>query len=215
MARTFNKGTYIPENPQKYTGSKVPVWRSLWEREFMKMLDNTPNVLEWSSEEVTIPYRNPITGKQTVYIPDFLVTMVSEGRIVTKLIEIKPLKETLQEHASSDADAWAQIKNKAKWGAAMMWCERRSDAEGHPVVFEIQTEATLFSGGSAIEAPKRQPKSVTTIFSVPDKQKKPKTRRARAVLAKTSKPKRTAKASSNMIRKIRLIQSRTRRIKPL
>jgi hypothetical protein len=41
---------------------------------FMMFLDSNDNIVQWASESITIPYRNPITGKQSMYVPDFFVT---------------------------------------------------------------------------------------------------------------------------------------------
>jgi hypothetical protein len=32
---------------------------------FFKYLDNNPAIIQWASEPITIPYRNPFTGKNT------------------------------------------------------------------------------------------------------------------------------------------------------
>jgi hypothetical protein len=40
----------------------------------MKFCDTNDHVLQWASESIAIPYRHPITGKMTQYIPDFLIT---------------------------------------------------------------------------------------------------------------------------------------------
>jgi hypothetical protein len=65
---------------------------------FMMFLDSNDNIVQWASESITIPYRNPITGKQSMYVPDFFVTY--RGRDNTtraELIEIKPKKQSLIE----------------------------------------------------------------------------------------------------------------------
>ena len=49
-------------------GSKTPLYRSSWEMKFMMFCDNNPAIQEWASEPVKIPYRDPLTGKQTVYL---------------------------------------------------------------------------------------------------------------------------------------------------
>ena len=50
-------GKFIPKNRNKYKGNpKKIVYRSLWERSFMKYCDSNPSILEWSSEEIIIPY---------------------------------------------------------------------------------------------------------------------------------------------------------------
>jgi hypothetical protein len=51
-------------------------------------------VLQWASESVAIPYRHPLTGKMTQYIPDFLITYrTSNNTVKAELIEIKPKKQ--------------------------------------------------------------------------------------------------------------------------
>ena len=72
MAR-FAQGKYTLKNPQKYSGRKTPTYRSSWEFAFMRFCDEHPNVSQWASEAFKIPYRNPLTGKHTVYVPDFFI----------------------------------------------------------------------------------------------------------------------------------------------
>ena len=50
-------GRYKPKNPKKYKGDYTNViYRSLWEKHAFKWCDTNANVIEWSSEEVVIPY---------------------------------------------------------------------------------------------------------------------------------------------------------------
>ena len=73
MYKTY-KGYYKPKNPHKYNGNPNNIiYRSSWERSFMRYCDRTVNILEWSSEEVTIPYRCPTDGRKHRYFPDFLI----------------------------------------------------------------------------------------------------------------------------------------------
>ena len=90
------KGRFKPTNPTKYKGDHSNIiYRSLWERKFMKLCDSNSNILEWSSEEVIIPYKSPIDGKFHRYFVDFWVKQKNtKGEIVEKLIEIKPKKYT-------------------------------------------------------------------------------------------------------------------------
>lgn len=141
MARKFNKQNFTPQNPEKYTGEYPIVSRSSWEWDFMVYCDNHPDVVEWASEPVSIPYGDPITGKQKVYIPDFLVTFVTKSRnIVKKMIEIKPMHEQLSEHARNRNDAAIQARNRAKWGAAISWCQRRG------IEFQVMNESNIYEG---------------------------------------------------------------------
>ena len=68
------KGKYKVKNPEKYKGDPTNIiWRSLWERKYMKYLDGNPNILEWSSEEFFIWYKSPIDNRQHRYFPDFFL----------------------------------------------------------------------------------------------------------------------------------------------
>ena len=74
------KGKYRPTNKRKYKGDvNSIVYRSLWERKFMVYLDTNPDITEWGSEEIVIPYVSPLDGKRHRYFPDFYVrpTMVT------------------------------------------------------------------------------------------------------------------------------------------
>ena len=61
----FRQGFYEVKNSQKYVGNGKPKYRSGWEMTFMMFLDSNDNVINWASEPVRIPYRNPLTGKMT------------------------------------------------------------------------------------------------------------------------------------------------------
>ena len=62
MANNFRQGTYQVQNPDKYVGKNTPRFRSGWEMSFMHFLDTNDNILQWASESISIPYRNPLTG---------------------------------------------------------------------------------------------------------------------------------------------------------
>ncbi len=138
MANTF-KNTYVLQNPQKYVGQHQPFYRSSWEQAFMNHLDRHPNVLAWASEAVKIPYKNPFTGKNTIYVPDFFIVYVDKfGRKHVELIEIKPSKETFIEKAKSRKDQFAVALNTVKWQAAKLWCSQQG------IGFRVLTEDQLF-----------------------------------------------------------------------
>ena len=126
MASKYSTGTFIPKNPQKLVGNQRPHWRSSWEATMMQFLDNHPSVINWASECFKIPYRNPLTGKNTVYIPDFFVVYQDKnGNKRGELIEVKPKKETMIEAAKSKRDKAFVILNTAKWQAAMAFCAKQ------------------------------------------------------------------------------------------
>lgn len=145
------KDYFTPTNPQKYSGKLPIIYRSSWELSVMMFYDKHPYVLEWKSETVQIPYRNPFTGKQTVYIPDFIVMFYdpATGRKVIEMVEVKPLKETPGYQAFSQRtgkalkqskyDQAAQALNKVKWMVAQQYCAVRGWK------FRVVTEQTLYA----------------------------------------------------------------------
>ena len=58
------RGKYFPSNTKKYKGDPSNIiYRSLWERKFMVYCDKNENVLEWSSEEIALPYKSPLDNR--------------------------------------------------------------------------------------------------------------------------------------------------------
>lgn len=136
------QGQFVPKNPQKYIGINKPRYRSSWELSFMMALDNNNKVVKWASESIQIPYRNPLTGKNTIYVPDFLVVYEKQGNLITELVEIKPKKQTLIEEKVTNArDRAAIAVNQAKWKQAALWCKRNG------ITFRVLTEDQLFRNG--------------------------------------------------------------------
>ena len=89
----WSRGKYEVKNPDKYVGLKKPTYRSSWEAAFMRFCDNHPSISKWASESIKIPYVNPLTGKNTVYWPDFFIVYPDKrGKNRAELIEIKPSK---------------------------------------------------------------------------------------------------------------------------
>jgi hypothetical protein len=108
----------------------------------MMFCDNNDKVLQWASESIQIPYRNPLTGKQTIYVPDFMVVYQSKGKKVAEMIEIKPKKQTMiTEKVKSARDRAAVAVNHAKWAAANAWCARAG------IKFRVVTEDDIFYSG--------------------------------------------------------------------
>jgi hypothetical protein len=135
----YTQATFIPTNPEKMVGSLRPFARSSWELRMMSFLDQHPNVIQWGSECIKIPYTNPLTGKSTIYVPDFLVRYADKnGNQRAELIEIKPKKETIMEAAKSRRDKMFVILNTAKWTAALAFCAR------HGLKFRVLNEDSLF-----------------------------------------------------------------------
>ena len=126
-------GFYKPANPNKYRGNPTRiVYRSLWEKKYMKYCDNTPAILEWGSEEIIIPYRSPIDNRVQRYYPDFYIKVREKsGKISKYIVEIKPKKQTKPPYgkdkrtAAYKREALTFAKNRAKWDAAEEFCDDR------------------------------------------------------------------------------------------
>lgn len=135
----YANGKYTIKNPEKYMGKRNPTYRSSWEFTFMSFCDNNPAVLNWASEGVKIPYFNPVSGKNTIYVPDFLIVYVDANqRKHTELVEIKPTKEATMESAKSYRDKLMVAMNMAKWAAADSW------ARANNMRFRVITEYDIF-----------------------------------------------------------------------
>jgi hypothetical protein len=134
------KGRYRIKNSSKYKGNPTQIiYRSSWERQVFKWCDNHKDVLEWSSEEIIIPYRCKTDNKLHRYYPDVYIK-TNKGEY---LIEIKPKKETNPPRIRSRktkrylTEVMTYIKNTSKWDAAREYCADRG------YIFEIWTEETL------------------------------------------------------------------------
>ena len=121
------KGKFRPTNRKKYKGDPGNIiYRSLWERKFMSYCDTNPNILEWGSEEIIIPYVSPIDGKPHRYFPDFYIKTLNEDKF---LVEIKPKAQTKPPKKRKRTSRYLyEIKtwgvNQAKWEAADAVCKR-------------------------------------------------------------------------------------------
>lgn len=137
------QGKYHVKNVNKYVGTKVPRYRSGWELTFMMFCDNHDSVLSWASESIHIPYKNPFTGKATVYVPDFFVLYQDKtGKQKAELVEIKPKKQSLIESRTASArDKAAVALNHAKWAAAQAYAKKMG------CNFRVITEDDLFYKG--------------------------------------------------------------------
>ena len=134
-------GRFIPANPSKYRGDPTKViYRSLWERRVMVYCDTNPNILEWSSEEIVIPYRSPKDNRIHRYFPDFYI----KTKESTMLWEVKPHKQSIPPEPGkrktkrylNEVITWGV--NNAKWEAANEYCKDRK------WIFKVITEKEIF-----------------------------------------------------------------------
>lgn len=144
MSLKFSQDIYKINNPKKYIGTHEPKYRSSWERTFMQFCDNNPSVLQWASECIKIPYQDPLTGKQTVYVPDFFIVYIDRDKKKhVEVIEIKPANQMLKERVGKNPYNQAQyIKNLAKWKAATTWCQQQG------IQFRVLNEHDIFHNGT-------------------------------------------------------------------
>ena len=127
------KGKYKVRNYKKYKGDPTGVvYRSLWERKFMKWCDGNPNILEWWSEELAIPYYDPVQKKWRRYFPDFWMKVKEKnGKVESYLVEVKPKRQVEgpkpQKRKTKKylREVFDYETNQAKWQAAQEYCNDR------------------------------------------------------------------------------------------
>jgi hypothetical protein len=138
------KGKFVPKNPEKYKGDATNIiYRSSWEVRVMKYLDDNPAVIWWGSEELPIPYYNPVDKKMHRYFPDFIAKVRrKDNTVMTYIIEVKPECQTQPPKQQRKTKKYLQesytyIVNQQKWKAADEFCHDRGWK------FQILTEKDL------------------------------------------------------------------------
>ena len=139
-------GRFKPSNPSKYKGNPMKIiYRSTWELKLMKYCDTTKAVIEWGSEEISIPYYSPIDGEMHRYYPDFYMKVRQKDRSIKKfIIEVKPKKDLKAPNSNPKRRTrqWFMscktfIVNKAKFRYAEEYCTNNG------LEFKILTEDHL------------------------------------------------------------------------
>jgi hypothetical protein len=136
-------GKYKP-NIKKYKGDPDKVtYRSHWEKLCFMWCDCNPEIKNWSSEEIVVPYYWDIDKRYHRYFIDLKITF-NNGKTI--LVEIKPAKETEPPRNPNKSkryigEAMNYVKNMNKWEAA------NSFAKDRGWDFQIWTENTLKSMG--------------------------------------------------------------------
>lgn len=134
MARNYYQGRFKPKNPKKYSGDPTNIiYRSGWELKFMQYVDDHPEVVQWASEELVIPYKSPIDGRYHRYFTDFVIKKKS-GEVF--VIEVKPAAQTVPPKETTksgkkkpkprfieEVKTWGI--NSSKWNAAQEYCKDR------------------------------------------------------------------------------------------
>lgn len=157
MPANYKQGKWFPRNPNKYRGDiNNIIFRSSWEKRFFEWCDINPAVIEYSSEEVIIPYFCQTDGKWHRYFVDAYIKIKDkDGNIKSFLVEIKPFKETIPPQFPGKqtkkylTEVATFIKNQSKWKAAKQYAESRG------LQFIILTEKDL---GIGFESKNKQKK---------------------------------------------------------
>ena len=146
----YNQGVYQPRNSEKYIGKSLPRYRSGWELTVMRMCDNHPGIIAWSSESYRIPYVHPITGKRTTYVPDFFIVYVDKnGKKHAEMIEVKPGSQIMG-NAKSKYDKAQAVINETKWRYARQYCKQQG------IGFRVITETDIYNRPSIRAKPRRK-----------------------------------------------------------
>lgn len=141
--KKFAQGKFQLKHPEKYIGLRTPTYRSSWEWAVMQFCDNNPAIQKWASESIKIPYQDPLTGKYSIYVPDFFLNYVDRtGKQHAEVWEVKPLNQTSKEKVGRNKVNQAHyIRNMAKWEAARAWCKQQG------ILFRILSDSDIFFKG--------------------------------------------------------------------
>jgi hypothetical protein len=106
----------------------------------MQYLDTNASVVEWSSEEIIIPYISPVDNKWHRYFPDFFVrtktgAMIVEVKPRAQSVPPTPKKRLTKKHLT---EVMTFGVNQAKWKAAEEYCLDRGWK------FKVLTEDEIF-----------------------------------------------------------------------
>lgn len=129
----YMQGVFKPLHPEKYKGNVHNiVYRSSWELRMMSLFDSSTNVIQWSSEEIVIPYLHPADRKMHRYFTDFYVKRIVNGKIIEQILEIKPDKQTRPPVITGKKPTKTVLKeqatyliNQSKWAAASKYCQQK------------------------------------------------------------------------------------------
>ena len=128
----YVQGIFKPTHPEKYKGHDLPRYLSSWELKLFRWCDMNPNIVEWGSETIVIPYTSPVDNKTHNYIVDAVIKLKSATGLKKYLIEVKPYKQTIKPEKTAGKhqktllyEQLTYITNQAKWAAAKNWAKNR------------------------------------------------------------------------------------------
>ena len=126
----YLQGRFKPNFPEKYKGDPTNIiYRSSWEFKFLVWLDTNSNVEWYSSEEIVIPYWDPVMKRPRRYFPDMVFkSKTSDGSSKVFMVEIKPSKFTKEPVKKSKVtktyvkEMYMYKLNMSKWEFAKRFC---------------------------------------------------------------------------------------------
>jgi len=129
---SWQQGRYSPINPSKYKGDRSQIiFRSSWELKMFRYCDTAENVIEWSSENIIVTYKDPMSGtKRRYYVDVYLKHRTKDGEVRKKLVEVKPAKQCRPPKIPQRKtkrylrEVEAYIINQAKWKAADRYAKK-------------------------------------------------------------------------------------------
>lgn len=141
------QGRFVPRNPSKYVGDVNNIrYKSSWENDFCRFLDNNPNIIRWGYEPFPIKYLKPTTNRIHRYYVDFYVEYRNKaGKLIQELIEVKPANQTRISKSKRTKTRFNEnltyAINEAKWNSAKQFCLARGWN------FRLVTENQLYPTG--------------------------------------------------------------------
>jgi hypothetical protein len=146
MNKNYRQGIYEVQNKDKYLGDKNPRYLSSYEYRIFRYCDMHKDVLKWGSENVVVPYWNPVKERKARYMVDMYIEYRDKyGNIHKELLEIKPKTQTQppkkggrKKESTRQLEEATWIQNTAKWEAAKKYADERGWK------FRLITEDNLF-----------------------------------------------------------------------
>jgi hypothetical protein len=172
MASNAYTGRYKVKNPSKYKGDvHEVVFRSSWELAVFNFLDNNNEVVEWSSEEIVVPYLFEVDKKYHRYFVDVFIKWKAGNCMI---VEIKPNAHTIIPKNKNKRspkylrESITYVKNQNKWAAAKEYALDRG------WTFMVWTELELSEMGILPKPLKKVPGNLKKLKPYrPKKPRKP------------------------------------------
>ena len=143
MRKKYRQGIFVPNNQDKFIGTKA-TYRSGLELKFFRFCDKNPNVLQWGSENIVVPYKSPLDNRHHKYYVDNFVVIKEGDEVKRYLVEIKPKNQVTppKKNPNRKTKSWHYAirewgKNQAKWKSATHYCQK------HNMEFKVLTENDL------------------------------------------------------------------------